>query len=310
MRLALAVVLLVLSLPAAAQAPVRFVVAFAPGGIADTVARVVAQKVSEQIGRPVIVENRGGAAGNLAARAVAAAAPDGSAFLVHTAAFAINPSLYRSAGYDPKDFVPVALIASTPEVLAVHPTHRFAGLKEFVQVQKGRPVSYSTAGVGSSSHLTGEYLLRHLAGLDAVHVPYQGGAPAVTAALGNQVTLVITSMPTAVPQIRQGKLHAVAVTSANRTAALPEVPTAIEAGYQLESLSWVGVLAPPGTKPDVAGRMNAEITQAMRQREVRERLEGIGFDPMPGGAEDFAGFLRSEVEKWARLVRAANVKQD
>jgi tripartite-type tricarboxylate transporter receptor subunit TctC len=293
-----------------AQERVRFVVAFAPGGIADTVARLVGQRISEQIGRPVIVENRGGAGGNLAARAVATSPPDGSVFLVHTAAFAINPSLYREAGYEARDFVPVALIASTPEMIAAHPSVTAVNVRQLFEDQRGKQVSYSTAGVGTSSHLAGDYLLRHLGGLDAVHVPFQGGTPAVAAVIGNQVMLVSTSMPTAVPQIRTGKLKGIAVMSAKRSSALPDVPTTLEVGIPLEASGWVGVLAPPGTKAELAARMNAEIGQALRQRELRERLENIGFEPSPGSAEEFGAFLRNEVEKWANIVRTAGIKQD
>lgn len=298
------------SCTAYSQTPVRFVVAFAPGGIADTVARLVGQKVSEQVGRPVIVENRGGAGGNLATRVVATSPADGSVFLVHAAAFAINPSLYRNAGYEARDFVPVALIASTPEMIAAHPSVTASHIQQFFEENRGKPVTYSTAGVGTSSHLTGEYLLRHLGRMDAVHVPYQGGTPAVAAVMANQVMLVSTSMPTAVPQIRAGKLKGIAVMSAKRSSALPDVPTTREAGIALEASGWVGVLAPPGTRAELAARMNAEIGQALRQRDVHERLQNIGFDPAPGSAEDFAAFLRDEVEKWGNIVRTAGIKQD
>jgi tripartite-type tricarboxylate transporter receptor subunit TctC len=295
---------------APAQERIRFIVAFAPGGIADTVARLVGGRVSEQTARPVIVENRGGAGGNLAARAAAAMPADGSVFLVHTAAFAINPSLYREAGYQAADFVPVALVASTPEMIAAHPSVTAAHIKQLFEDMRGKPVTYSTAGVGTSSHLTGDYLLRHLGGLEAVHVPFQGGTPAVAAAIANQVMLVSTSMPTAVPQVRAGKLKGIAVMSAQRSKALPDVPTTVELGIPLEASGWVGILAPPGTKADVAARMNAEVNQALRGREVRERLENIGFEPAPGSAEDFAAYLRKEVANWANIVRTAGIKQD
>jgi tripartite-type tricarboxylate transporter receptor subunit TctC len=226
-----------------AQERVRFIVAFAPGGIADTVARLVGNRVSEQTGRPVIVENRGGAGGNLATRAVAAMPGDGTSFLVHTAAFAINPSLYRDAGYEARQFVPVALIASTPEMIAAHPSVAAANIKQFFDEMQRKPVTYSTAGVGTSSHLAGDYLLRHLGRMEAIHVPFQGGTPAVAAVISNQVMLVSTSMPTAVPHIRSGKLKGIAVMSAKRSSALPDVPTTLEVGIPLEASGWVGILA-------------------------------------------------------------------
>ena len=293
-----------------AQDRTRFIVAFAPGGIADTVARLIGQRVSEQTARPVIVENRGGAGGNLATRAVAAMPADGSVFLVHTAAFAINPSLYREAGYEAQQFVPVALIASTPEMIAAYPGVGAAHIKQFFDDMRGKPVTYSTAGVGTSSHLAGEYLLRHLGGMDVTHVPYQGGTPAVAAAMANQVMLVSTSMPTAVPQIRAGKLKGIAVMSAKRSSALPDVPTTLEVGIPLEASGWVGVLAPPGTKAEFASRMNAEIAQALRSADVRARLENIGFEPAPGSPEDFRAYLQKEVANWANIVRTAGIKQD
>jgi tripartite-type tricarboxylate transporter receptor subunit TctC len=289
---------------------VRFIVAFAPGGIADTLARMVGQRVSEQLGRPVTVENRGGAGGNIAARQVAAMPPDGTAFLVHTTAFAINPSLYRDAGYEAGQFVPVALIATTPEMIAAHPSVTAANIRQFFDDMRGKPVTYSTAGVGTSSHLAGEYLLRHLGGMDATHVPFQGGTPAVAAAVGNQVMLVSTSMPTAVPQIRAGRLKGIAMMSAKRSSALPDVPTTLEAGIPLEASGWVGVLAPPGTKIDIAARMNGEIAQTVRNSDIRERLESLGFEPAGGSAEEFAAYLRKEVAKWANIARSAGIKQD
>jgi tripartite-type tricarboxylate transporter receptor subunit TctC len=294
---------------ALAQASTRFVVAFAAGGIADTVARLVAQRLNTQLGRSVIVENRGGAGGNVAAGALMTAPVGGSTFLVHTAAFAINASMSANPGYDPKAYVPICLVATTPEVLAAHPSNPAGNLQAFVQRNKGRQISYSTAGVGSSSHLTGEFLLRHLGGIDTLHVPYQGGAPAVVAAMSNQVNLVVTSLPAAIQQIRAGKLAAIAVTGAKRTSLLPDVPTAIESGLKLESQGWVGILAPPGTPPDVAQRMNADINAVLVSGEVKEKLESLSFDPVMTSTDEFGSFIRSEIDKWGKLVRTVGVTQ-
>ncbi len=293
-----------------AQAATRFVVAFAAGGIADTVGRLLAQRLNSQFGRSIIVENRAGAGGNVAATALMTAPPGGSTFLVHTAAFAINSTMSGAPGYDPRAYVPVSMVASTPELLATHPDNRAPNLRAFVDRYKGRKLTYSTAGVGSSSHLTGEYLLRHLGGLDALHVPYQGGAPAVLAAMSGQVDLVVTSMPPAVPQIRQGRLAAIAVTGARRSNTFPEVPTAIESGFNLESLGWVGILAPPGTTPEVAQRLNAEISAVLKVSEIRERLEGLSFDPVITSPEEFGAFIRSEIDKWGSLVKTAGITQN
>lgn len=292
---------------ALADSPIRFSVAFAAGGIADTVGRIVAQKAGPLLTQPVIVENRPGAGGNVAAAALMTGPTDGSAFLVHTAAFAINATVPGSAGYDPMAYVPVSLIATTPEVLATSPENKISSLREFIQQKKGKPVNYSTAGIGSSSHLTGEYLLKRLGGLDAVHVPYQGGAPAVVAAAANQVDLVVTSLPAALQQIRQGRLVPLAVAGAKRTALLPEVPTAMEIGFKLESLSWVGVFAPPGTSRDIAQRFNKILNSVVQAKDVNERLLGLSFDPANLTTSEFAAFVRSELEKWRELVRAVGL---
>jgi tripartite-type tricarboxylate transporter receptor subunit TctC len=292
-----------------AQSATRMVVAFAPGGIADTVARLVAQRLGSQGGRTVIVENRGGAGGNIAAAALMTAPPGTSSLLVHTAAFAINASMSATPGYDPRAYVPVSLIATTPEVIAAHPDHKAPNLAAFIARNKGRRISFSTAGVGSSSHLAGEYLLRHLGGLDAVHVPFQGGAPAVLAAVGGQVDLVVTSLPPAVQHLRSGKLAGIALAAARRSTVLPDIPTAEEGGHKLEAFSWVGVLAPPGTPTEAARALNAEIGALLRAPEMKERLEGMIFDPVIASAEEFGAFIRAEVDKWAQMVKATGAAQ-
>ena len=283
---------------------VRIMVGFAPGGIADTVARLVAQKMAERLSQPVLVENRGGAGGSLAARAVASAS-DGHTILAITTAIAINATLQKDAGYDPlRDFVTVSIAASTPELFAVPVVHPARNLRELVAQGKARGVSYSSAGVGSGSHLAAEYLLRSLAGSNAVHVPFQGGAPAITAAIGAQVDMVATSMPPAVPHVRSGKLRALAVASNRRVPALPEVPTVVEVGFaDFEAQSWVGFFMPVRTPREVVLKNNALINDALRQPEVRERLAAIGFDVVGGSAEDNAEYLRREVARWSRIVQ-------
>lgn len=291
--------------------PVRFVVAFAAGGYADAVARSVGQKLGERLGQTIVVENRGGAGGNLATRQVAAAKPDGYTLLVHTTAFAINPTLYRSPGYDLKSFVPVAYTVSTPGVFTVHPSNPAGTLKELVQQSKGRRLTYATAGVGSSSHLAGDYLLRSLAGLDAVHVPYQGGAPAITAALANQVDVLSVSMPPVLPHIRSGKLKALAVSSLKPVAELPGVPTVESFGYPgFEERSWVGLFAPAGTASPIVARLNAEIGEVLREPDLRQRFASMGAEPDPMSSAQFADYVSGEVAKWAKLVKASGVTED
>ena len=289
--------------------PVRVVVAFAVGGFADGVARLVGQKLSERLGQPVVIDNRGGAGGNIAAKLVAGAPSDGYTLLVNTAAMSINVSLYRNPGFDIfKDFVPVALTGSTPGLFAVHVSNPANSLQELIRSAKGKRVTYATAGIGSSSHLAGDYLLRTLAGLDATHVPFQGGGPAVTAALANQVEVLSLSMPPVVPHIKGGRLKGLAVSSLKRVAALPDVPTVTEGGFpNFEERSWVGYFAPAGTPAAIVKKLNSEINQALGLADVRARLDALGLEPQPGTAAEFSTYVKAEVAKWAQIVKTAGV---
>jgi len=289
--------------------PVRVVVAFAAGGFADGVARLVGQKLSERLGQPVVIDNRGGAGGNIAAKLVAAAPSDGYTLLVNTAAMSINVSLYKNPGFDIfKDFVPVALTGSTPGLFAVHVSNTANSLQELIRSAKGKRLTYATAGIGSSSHLAGDYLLRTLAGLDATHVPFQGGGPAVTAALANQVDVLSLSMPPVVPHIKGGRLKGLAVSSLKRVAALPDVPTVTEGGFaNFEERSWVGYFAPAGTPAAIVKKLNGEINQALGLADVRARLDALGLEPQPGTAAEFSTYVKTEVAKWAQIVKTAGV---
>jgi tripartite-type tricarboxylate transporter receptor subunit TctC len=289
--------------------PVRVVVAFAVGGFADGVARLVGLKLSERLGQPVVVDNRGGAGGNIATRIVAAAPSDGYTLLVNTAAISINASLYKNPGFDIyKDFAPVALTGSTPGLFAVHASNPAGSLQDLIRSAKGRSLNYATAGVGSSSHLAGDYLLRSLAGLNATHVPFQGGGPAVTAALSNQVEVLSASMPPVVPHIKSGRLKGLAISSLTRVAALPDVPTVTEAGFPgFEERSWVGFFAPARTSAAIVRKLNAEINPILDQADVRARLDAMGLETQPGSPEAFAAYLRSEVTKWAKIVKTTGI---
>ena len=312
-RGAFACVVAALSLAAHGQTypikPVRVVVAFAPGGFADGVARMIGQKLSERLGQPIVVDNRGGAGGNIAARLVAAAPSDGYTLLVHTAAMSINASLYKNPGFDiSRDFVPVALTGSTPGLFAVHASNPAGTLQELIRSARGRNLTYATAGVGSSSHLAGDYLLRSLAGLDATHVPYQGGGPATAAAIANQVEVLSLSMPPVVPHVKQGRLRGLAISSLTRVAALPDVPTVAEAGFPgFEERSWVGFFAPAKASPEIVRKLNGEITQILGLADVRARLDALGLEPKPGSADDFARYLKAEVAKWAQIVKKTGI---
>jgi tripartite-type tricarboxylate transporter receptor subunit TctC len=292
--------------------PVRVVVAFAVGGFADGVARLVGLKLSERLGQPVVVDNRGGAGGNIATRIVAAAPSDGYTLLVNTAAISINASLYRNPGFDIyKDFVPVALTGSTPGLFAVHASNPAGSLQDLIRMAKGKGLNYATAGVGSSSHLAGDYLFRSLAGLNATHVPFQGGGPAVAAALAQQVEVLSLSMPPVVPHIKSGRLKGLAISSLTRVAALPDVPTVTEAGFPgFEERSWVGYFAPAKTPAAIVKKLNGEINPILGLADVKARLDAMGLETKPGSPEAFTAYLRTEVAKWAKIVRTTGITAD
>ena len=288
--------------------PIRLVVAFAAGGIADSVARQIGVKLGLRLGQPVVIENRGGAGGNLGARAVTTAEPDGYTLLVTTAALAVNASLYKNPGYTIADFAPIAVAASTPNLFAINASNPANSLQDLVRNYKGKQLTYSTAGIGSSSHLTGQYVLKNLLGIDAVHVPYQGGAPAVNAAVAGHVDMVSTSMPTAMTNVAAGRLKGIAVASLKRVDTLPTVATVTEAGFSdFEDRSWVGFLAPAKTNPDIVRRLNAEINDILRQPDVRQSLLSVGFEPSIGTSREFSDYLTKEVAKWSQIVKATGV---
>lgn len=288
--------------------PIRLVVAFAAGGIADSVARQIGARLSTKLGQPVIIENCGGAGGNIGARAVAAAEPDGYTFLVTTAAFAVNASLYKNPGYNVNDFIPMALAASTPNLFAVATANPSGTLQDMAKNYRGKQLTYSTAGIGSSSHLTAQYVFKNLMGLDAVHVPYQGGAPAVNAAVAGHVDVVSTSMPTAMGNVSGGRLKGVALASLKRVDALPNTPTIGESGVaEYEDRSWVGFFAPAKTSPEIIARINNEVNDILKQADTREKLAAVGFEPASGSPREFADYLRKETAKWAVIVKATNI---
>jgi tripartite-type tricarboxylate transporter receptor subunit TctC len=288
--------------------PIRFVVAFAPGGIADTIARTVGQGLSERVGQPVIVENRGGAGGAVAARFVAAAQPDGYTLLVTTTAIAVNASASKDAVDPVVQLVPVALAASTPTIFAVHGSVKAKNLMEFVRDVKGSRFTYSSAGVGTTQHLTGEYLFRAVPGLDATHVPFQGGAPVNTAVVAQQVDMASTTLPTAFSYVRQGSMRVLAVASHARMRLLPDVPTVAESGFpDFEDRSWIAFFAPANTPAAVAQTLNAEIGRILRRPEVKERLTTIGLDPQTLAQPEFARYVKDEIEKWRQVIKATGI---
>ena len=312
----LCAVLAAAAVPARAQQyptkPVRVVVAFAVGGFADGVARLVGQQLSEQLGQPVVIDNRGGAGGNIAAKIVAGAPSDGYTLLVNTAAISINASLYRNPGFDIyKDFVPVALTGSTPGLFAIHASNPAGSLQDLIRAARAKGLNYATAGVGSSSHLAGDYLFRSLAGLNATHVPFQGGGPAVAAALANQVEVLSLSMPPVVPHIKAGRLKGLAVSSLKRVAALPDVPTVTEGGFaNFEERSWVGYFAPAKTPAAIVKKLNGAVNEALGMADVRARLDALGLEPQPLSPREFSDYVRSEVAKWAKIIKTTGITAD
>ena len=304
-----------LPLPAAAQdwpnqKPIHIVVGFAPASTTDLVARLVAPKLQEALGQSVVVDNRPGASGNVAAQQVKRAAPDGYTLFVTSVAYAVNPTLYASAGYDPlQDFIPVILAPSTPNIIGVHPSVPAKNLQELIALARKTPLSYASSGVGTTTHLSMERI-KLQAKIDIIHVPYQP-AQAVGAAVAGHTQISSTSMPPAVPQVKAGKLRPIAVTSARRSPALPEVPTVNEQGLSgFDDLTWTAFFAPAGMSQDLVNRLNSEINRALSAPDVRERLAQLGLEWKSNTSGEFAAFLRSELDKWGKAVKESGAKAD
>lgn len=291
------------------QRPVKLIVAFAPGGPADIVARILAQSLQGSLGQSVVVENRAGAGGNIASRLVVKEPADGYTLLVNTSSMAVNQTLFREPGYDLlADLSAIALVAASPNVLIVPASEPANNLAEFFQRYRGRSLSYASAGVGSTPHLTGDHVLRVLGKLDAVHVPYQGAAPALTAAMAEQVQVASIALPPAVPQIQAGKVKALAVTSARRLQSLPDIPTVAEAGFpDFEDYTWVGLFGPAKLPAEIVQRLNAAVVGMVAQSDIRERLARAGMEPLPGSPAEFSAYLRREVDKWRAIVKQTGV---
>lgn len=289
--------------------PVRVVVAFAPGGFADGNARLVMQKVSDRLGQTFVIDNRGGAGGTLGARIVAEANRDGYTLLATTAASTITPSLYQNVGFDLlKDLTPVANTVSAAGVFSVLVSHPARDLKDLIQRARGRQLTFATAGVGTSSHIAADYLLRVLAKLDAVHVPFKGGGPAVVAVLGNQVEL-LNSSGAALAHIQAGRMKGLGVASLTRIASLPNVPTVVEAGFPgFEERSWVGFFVPAETPRAIITLLNKEINVALTHPDIIKNASVRGMEIHPGSAADFTKFVHAEVAKWAKMVKLTGVK--
>ena len=314
----LAVLLFLFSGIAAAQSwparPVKVIVPFAPGGSADTLGRIVAQKLGEQLKQSFVVENRAGAGGSIGSELVSNAAPDGYTLVVSgIASHVIAPQLPQGTPYDPvRDFTHIALFGGPPAVLAVHPSVQAKDLREFVLLAKSKPggLSYGSPGNGTQGQLVAE-LFKQRAGIDLVHVPYKGASAAVSDLIAGHIRSVSTTLTTAAPQIRAGKARGLAISAASRLAEFPEIPTFAEMGYpDMVATVWFSLSGPAKLPPDIVERLNAEVNRALALPDLRERLKPEGIIPSPMGAPEFSAFVADEVRKWGPVVRASGAKND
>jgi tripartite-type tricarboxylate transporter receptor subunit TctC len=294
--------------------PVRMLVPFPPGGGVDYAARIVGKHLSDRLGQPVVIENRAGANGIIALEALKAAAADG--YTLATASngpLVINPSMYLKLPYDPvRDFAAIGRLVNFPLLLVAHPSVSARSVPELIALAKARPgaLSYSSPGIGNGGHLAGE-LFASMAQITLLHVPYKGTAPAATALLAGDVSLAFSSIPTVLPHVRAGKLRALAVGDLTRVPSLPEYPTIAESGVAgYEAFSWAGVIAPAGTPREIVTRVNTELSQILRQRAIVEQLGAEGTIPVPDTPEEFSAYIKSELVKWAAIVRMANIKPE
>jgi tripartite-type tricarboxylate transporter receptor subunit TctC len=290
--------------------PIRFVLNMAPGGAVDILGRIVGAKLAERLGQPVIPDNRGGGGGNIGIEFVAKARPDGYTLLLGSTGLAFSPALYKKLNYDPiKDLVPVSLVADTHAVLCVRPSLPVKDLKEFVEYAKAHPgkLNFGSSGIGATPHLAAE-LFKGLTKIDIVHVPYKGGGPALVAMMGGEVDMSVLGAATALPYIQSGQIRPLAVFSSKRAQALPNIPTAKEAGVDNCVVpGWYGILATAGTPRDIVDRLNSEWIKIEKMPDTIEKLQTAGVEPTSSTPEQFAEFLKAEIVRWGKVIREANV---
>ncbi|KOF53168.1 LacI family transcriptional regulator [Achromobacter sp. DMS1] len=293
------------------ERPVTMVVPFPPGGPTDLVARVLAKQLTGQLGQTVVVENKGGANGNIGMQFAASAKPDGYTVLYNTSSIALSPNLYRQLAFDPvKDFAPVSSTAVIPLVLLAHPSMPAQDVRGFVDYARGKPgkLSYGSAGAGNVTHL-GAFLLLHSLGIEATHVPYRGSAPAMTDLVGGQVQFMTNTLNDSLGFVREGKLRALAITSSQRSPQLPDVPTVAETvapGFEMGA--WQGVVVPAGTPAPVISKLNAEIRRALASPEMLKQLKAQGAQPLGSTPQEYGDYIKSEIKRWGEVVKAANVQ--
>src|SRR6266705_3780688 len=295
------------------QKPIRYIVPFPAGGIADVFARIIGGRITDAWGQPVLVENRAGASGNIGAELVAKSAPDGYTILMGSIGTqAVNASLYRNMPYDSaKDFAAVALVIEAESLLALHPSVAAGTPSELIALARAQPgkLTCASAGVGTTSHLACE-LFKSMAKVDLTHVPYKGNVPAITDLLGGQTSMAFATMPTVLPHVRAGKLRPLAVLGTTRSPVLPDLPTVAESVPGFEVSNWIGLFGPAGLPPAIVARLNAEVQKIMRSPEIQKRLETEGAKFIPMTPEQFAMFQKAELSKWAKTIKDANIKVD
>ena len=292
--------------------PIRFIIPFAAGGPADMIGRLTGQKLSEILGQPVIVDNRGGAGGNVGAGVVAKSPPDGYTLLMTSSAFAVNVTLSPNGGFDPdRDFIPVAVVAKQANLIFVHPGVAAKTLAELLALGKTTKLAFATPGSGTTPHLTAENLFNLGAKLDMTAIHFRGAGPAIAAVVAGEPTVGSGALSTPLPFVKAGRLRALAISSATRVAALPDVPTFAEAGFPgVTDETWIGMFAPAGTPGAIVQRLNDAINQALQTPDMRERLTTIAFDPVGGTPRQFGDYVKTEIVKWGKVVREGNIKAD
>ena len=317
LHLSLSILALIFAATANAQSfptkPIKIIVPFPAGGTVDFFARVISTKLSEALGQSVLVENRAGAGGNIAAEAVAKAAPDGYTLLMGSEIIAINTSLYSKIGYDPvKDLAPITLVGTVPNILIVHPSLPVNSVNDLIALAKKTPgkISFASTGQGTSTHLSSE-LFKLMANVDMLHVPYKGGPPAIADLISGQVNMMFINMPTGITHVRSGKAKIIAVSSIKRVSQLPDVPTVDQAGVKgFETSAWSGLYAPAGTPADIINRLNVEVVKILKQPSVREQLMAQGAEPVGDTPEEFSRFTLAEISKWAKIIKISGAKVD
>src|SRR5437868_3599874 len=316
MRILLGALLALISATSVAQSypakPIHLLVAFPPGGPVDIIARLVAPKISDTLGQPVVVENKVGASGNVATAEVAKSAPDGYTLLAHSSAYAVNPTLFANAGYDPvRDLLPIAVVARQANIVLVNASFPARTLEELKSAMAKGKLAFASPGAGTTPHLTGENLFHLRWKTDATHVPFKCAGPAVTGLLSGEPPIGCMAGSGPMANIKSGKLRALAVSSAKRLSQLPEVPTLNELGYSgMEDYTWVGVFAPAGTPRDIAQKLNDAVLKSIHDPQLRQRLDALAFDPTAAPLAPTAEYVRSEVAKWAKVVRATGAKAE